>query len=280
MTCHACAVSSRQSAAQRAASSTSSEDLADLATHRFATVRRAVASNSATPDEVVAILAADSDELVRLNAAASAQYRPAIHGDLSRSSDRWVRAVLADVYAATPGRALTYEVQRQLAQDEISEVRMRIAMHTEFLDLFERLLGDESPKVRGSCACNPRATREHIETCIVDRAWQVRAAAAANGVPYPDADQLIRLAQDRSAQVRWAVLVRPDAPRAAVAIIAGDADDMNRHHADLILAGVDVAGAQPRAFRQRERAQAALLAFAAPPSTGPLSEATQRLRLT
>ncbi len=239
----------------------STDELVELAKHRFATVRRAVASNLRTPDQVVVVLAADAHEMVRLDAAASALYRPGIHDGLSRSSDKWVRAVLADVYATTPGRALAYEVQRRLAQDEFNEVRIRIATHTAYLDLFEVLLGDDDPKVRGSCASNPRATRDHIETCIGDRSWQVRAAAAANGVLYPDADQLIRLAQDRSAQVRWSVLFRVDTPTAAIAIIASDSDEMNRRHAMQALGGQALNATQARAFRRREREQATLLSF-------------------
>jgi len=48
---------------------------------------------------------------------------------------------------------------------------------------------------------------------------------------YPDDEQILRLAEDRSAGVRWAVVCRVDRPRAALELIAKDKDEVNADHA-------------------------------------------------
>ena len=85
---------------------------------------------------------------------------------------------------------------------------------------------------------NPRISRAHMETLVTDRIARVRGCAAANGLMFPDDEQLLRLAQDRSAGVRWAVLFRVDRPREAIETIAEDVDELNHHHARLALANV------------------------------------------
>jgi hypothetical protein len=53
----------------------------------------------------------------------------------------------------------------------------------------------------------------------------------AFGVRYPDEEQLIRLASDKSVEVRWAVVHNLRSPRAVIEIVALDDDEMNRHAA-------------------------------------------------
>ncbi|KTR54402.1 hypothetical protein NS359_00075 [Curtobacterium oceanosedimentum] len=95
-----------------------------------------------------------------------------------------------------------------------------------------------------------------MERLVTDRNRMVRAAAAANGLRYPDDEQLLRLARDKSAEVRWAVLFRPDRPRRAIELIAEDSDEMNRQHARIALRDERAIIAPPatrwaRAERQR-----------------------------
>ena len=69
---------------------------------------------------------------------------------------------------------------------------------------------------------------------------QKKISTASTGLRYPTGEQLVWLASDRSAEVRWAVLTRVEAPREALEIIAQDSDDMNRQHAERILHGAGV----------------------------------------
>lgn len=148
-----------------------------------------------------------------------------------------MRGRLAATYAFDDSRSLARTIQVKLAADTSTDPRVWIAQTTPYLDLFEALLRDGDPTVRGSCAANPRITREQMQVLVEDRIAKTRRLAVAFGLRYPDADQLIRLASDRSAEVRWAVLFRVDAPRRAVEIIADDTDEMNRRHAQGFLEG-------------------------------------------
>ncbi|MES2094553.1 MAG: hypothetical protein V4531_12185 [Actinomycetota bacterium] len=92
-----------------------------------------------------------------------------------------------------------------------------------------------------------------MERLVSDRAWKTRSLAAETGLRYPTDEQLVRLARDRSADVRWAVLSRVDAPREALEIIAQDSNGMNRQHAERILNGdgVNAPGAIVQERRRR-----------------------------
>lgn len=175
---------------------------------------------------------------VRLAAASNLADRPALHPIAAASQDASVRGLLAATYALDDdSRSLDRGIQVALAEDPSTEPRAWIAQTTAYLDLFEMLLRDDDPTVRGSCAANPRITREQMQLLVEDRIAKTRRLAVAFGLRYPDDDQLIRLASDRSAEVRWAVLFRVDAPRRAVEIIADDTDEMNRRHAQGFLDG-------------------------------------------
>ena len=217
--------------AAEAEGTTDSERLDVLGRHKSKLVRMAVAENPATSDGTMRVLLQDATS-VRLWAAGNLADRPALHSLALSSEDRWVRAILAHTFARRDDRTLPYGVQRALASDEFFETRGRIAETTNYADLFESLLRDENPRVRGRCAANPRITLDQMERIVTDRSKDVRGSAAALGLQYPDDDQLVRLAQDRSAGVRWAVLFRPDRPRRAVELIAQDSDEINRQHAE------------------------------------------------
>lgn len=67
----------------------------------------------------------------------------------------------------------------------------------------------------------------------------------------------MRLARDKSAEVRWAVLFRPDRPRRAIELIAEDSDEMNRYHAQIALhdeRDIIVPAATQRTRAERRRA--------------------------
>lgn len=199
------------------------------------TVRRAVAENPATDDGTLARLLHDLVDVVRATAATGLADRPQLHDDAARSPDRWVRAILAHTYARDDRRSLALPVQRLLAADDFDETRGRVGATTDDPEVFAALLDDASPRVRAWCASNPRISRAQMERLVTDPIRHVRAGAAANGLRWPDDDQLLRLAHDRSVEVRWAVVFRVDRPREALEVVARDSDEWNRRHAELAL---------------------------------------------
>lgn len=218
--------------AEHAADSTR---LRELSEHRSARVRHAVAANPASDDDIVARLLRDEIEVVRLAAATNLAERPELQRVAADSPDRAVRAILAHIFRWRFDHFLPYDVQSKLAVDIDQECRARVAETTNYGDLFEMLLNDADPHVRGRCAGNPRITREQMETLVTDRAATVRAYPPKCGLLFPDEEQLIRLARDRSANVRWNVLFRVDRPREAIELIASDVDETNRRHAQSAL---------------------------------------------
>jgi len=230
--------------------------LGSLSTHRSVSVRYAVADNPASDDETIALLLNDLNESVRYTAASNLAERPALQQLVARSSEEWLRAALASTFLDQDDRSLPRDVQRALMADTFVETRSRIAETTNQLDIFETLLQDSDERVRAACAANPRITREQMERLVTDRRWEVRASAAARGMRYPDEEQLLRLAQDRSVGVRWTVVYRPDRPRAALELIARDDDEMNAHAAKCMLGDDDLNSAQVTNHARAQRAKA------------------------
>ncbi|MBU4214079.1 MAG: hypothetical protein KJ792_05435 [Actinobacteria bacterium] len=210
---------------------TSLSRLAELAGHSSARVRDAVALNPSTDDATLLRLAYDDRAEVRIGAAVTGGSRPALEGDLAASPDKWVRAILAHAYAAAPHLQLLRPTQERLTEDSFYEVRERIAETTAHRDLFERLLADPDPRVRGRCGSNPRALRTDMDRLLGDRHLEARRVAVTFGALFPDEEQTLRAAQDRSAEVRWAVLFRAGAPRSVAIALADDPDESVRDHA-------------------------------------------------
>ncbi|PPF55999.1 hypothetical protein C5C13_11685 [Clavibacter michiganensis] len=252
---HPCMPTVRASALE-ATNAKDADVLRSLSTHRSMSVRYAVADNPATDDETIARLIDDPNESVRYTAASNLAERPALQQLVARSSDEWLRAALASTFLDQDDRSLPRDVQRALMADTFAETRSRIAETTNYLDIFETLLHDSDDRVSAACAANPRIEREQMERLITDPKWEVRASAAARGMRYPDDEQLLRLAQDRSVGVRWTVVYRPDRPRAALELIAKDDDEMNAHAAKSVLGDDDINSAQVRDSAREQRARA------------------------
>jgi len=217
--------------AEEVAKSVDATRLRELGKHKSKTVRIAVAQNQRADDETIERLLADGDEVVRLASARNLADRPSLQLAVAKSAEKWMRAVLARTFVRQDHRSLPYEVQAVLSKDPFAESREGVAETTNYLDLFEALLHDGDPKVRAWCAANPRISRVQMEELVNDRTWGVRAFTANVGLRFPDDEQLMRLAQDRSANVRWAVIFRPGRPREALELIAEDPDELNRRHA-------------------------------------------------
>ncbi|MFC8732446.1 hypothetical protein ACFT5B_08305 [Luteimicrobium sp. NPDC057192] len=240
--------------AEAEAPGTTTARLAELARHPSAMVRQTVAEHPALDDATVLLLARDAKELVRGTAASNAWRRPGVEAKLAASEHRWVRAVLAHTYARDPGRSLRRETQHVLAHDSFREVRVRTAETTSWRDLFDLLLADAEPFVRSACAGNPRATRDDVERLLGDRSATVRTAAAdrAPNLRFPDREQTIRAARDRSRFVRSVALDRGVAWPEVTRLLVDDPDELVRRAArEVVEGGPDVAARVER-FRRAE----------------------------
>ncbi|HEU0205774.1 MAG TPA: hypothetical protein VFQ74_03650 [Pseudolysinimonas sp.] len=118
-----------------------------------------------------------------------------------------------------------------LADDESKEVRELIASTTNYEDILDTLLDDPVEEVRAACAANPRIDRDRIDRLITDRSSLVRRRAVAMGLRYPDEEQLLRLAGDRSSTVRWEVAISWRSTGRVMEVLLNDADEDLRHHA-------------------------------------------------
>jgi hypothetical protein len=221
---------------REAQQSTDERRLHELAGHRSWHVRWAVARSRAASSDTVRQLLDDDNSNVRMHAASQLADRPDLHEAAASSPHNWVRASLAMAFSRRDSGQLAYEVQRTLVDDSSFETRKGLAQTTGYADLFDRLLDDENPKVRGWCAANPRITLTQMEQLVTDRSSVVRRLSATLGLRYPNDEQILRLAQDRSKEVRWAVLFRAEIPREAIEIVARDTDELNRQHAERELA--------------------------------------------
>lgn len=217
-------------------------------------VRAATAAHAGLVDSTLVSLGADEKDMVRWSAASHASGKPDVIVAFARSSDSRVRGRVAAMNHESP---LARDLQVALAADTDAGIRSSIASSTGFRDIFDALLRDPDAETRGSCARNPRATREDVELLLTDRSRVTRRWAVAHGAIYPDDEQLIRMARDRSADVRWQVIFRVDAPREALRLVAEDTDEILRQHA---LTALDDGSVTSEQVKQAERARRAYAA--------------------
>lgn len=226
----------------------------ELAAHKSVRVRQAVAGNRGAENRTLSRLLDDEVPEVRLEATTTARNRRELHSALVHHDDKSVRALFVWVLESDP-ICIAHADQQFLAGDSFRDVRCALAGRTPYADVFDRLLHDDDARVRGWCASNPRISLDQVERLVTDRAWSTRSLSVVTGLRYPTDEQLIRLARDRSAEVRWAVLSRVDAPREALEIIAQDSDDMNRQHAERVLNGDGVNAPGVIVQERRRRAE-------------------------
>jgi hypothetical protein len=246
--------------AEEASTTTSARRMIDLVSHPSKQVRGALAHNPAASDQIILMLAEDSADTVRLSAASAATRRPALHSTLASSDDKWVRGILAYSAAADDANQLPHKVQLTFARDEFVEVRQRVAHTTMYLDVFEILLADSAPMVRGYCASNPRITQSQMDRLVADRSWIVRASSLS-GIRSPRDEQIIALATDKSTKVRWCALMRVDTPSQVVDIMLEDPDEMLRNHARLARERSGDAPSKQTLWVRSERERVEALAF-------------------
>ncbi|MCS0499241.1 hypothetical protein [Protaetiibacter mangrovi] len=212
--------------------STPLERLRVLAVHDSRVVRAAVAARRPLSRELAEQLREDDAWQVRFALIPAAEGDPERQLMLAASTDKWMRAILAEV----PG--LSIEAQRILAGDEFSETVGRIAKNTRDRALYDELMLDPRPRVRGFCAWNDAlCTADDARRLARDRSSVARASAVHR--PELDESDLIELARDRSASVQWQVIATRPSSRAALEIIAREGDDVNALHARRALESLD-----------------------------------------
>jgi len=215
---------------ERAASavdpSTPPSILRELASDASPRVREAVASNPATPADALQMLVADHKPAVSWAVAMnpSPLARP-IAIAASDARTRELAAARDDVDA---------EDLRRLVSDPVRSVREQVADVTTSGELARALAQDEDPRMRGRIIHNPALPVEDVERLAHDPVAAVRSSAAASRRLAPET--LAMLAVDRSAVVRWNVLVNNPERLDLARLIADDSDEMNSRQAAAQLA--------------------------------------------
>lgn len=208
-------INERASVAADAA--TAEAALRDLATDTSPKVRAAVAGNASTPRDVLVRLAEDARFSVRF--AVAENPHPAALEVALRSSDPDTRGLAAQ------RRDLDTAQLALVMADPSPTVRERLGEATADPAVVAALARDVHPMVRASVASNPRLTEDDLELLARDPVARVRATAAASG-RLPTAT-VLRMTRDRSALVRWWVLVCNDDRDGVAVAMLDDPDETN-----------------------------------------------------
>jgi len=196
--------------------------LATLANDVDVNVRKAVATDPATPVSVLAGLAGDEEVWVR---AAVAQ-NPATRADtLSVLAGDEYHAVLKEV-AKHPSSAS--EILAKLAGKSDSSVRCAVALNASApVAVLTKLASDSDRAVRMAVAQHPCVPVSILTKLSVDRLSPVRRGVAAN--PAAPARSLNTLAGDPDMDVRWAVARNPATPADVLAqLVASSCEELRR----------------------------------------------------
>lgn len=179
-----------------AALSTDPDELRDLSGSRFTAVRAAVATNAATPDDVLEVLVADRHHRPRYGVAEN--LKPSAVDIAMRAPDSWVRAILARRHD------LPADVQQRLLVDPEREVRGSVARSTRDEDVLRTLAHDHDSLVRSVLASLRLTPDDVIEALSRDADRTVRCSVVTSY--RASEDQLQRLLRDKSSAVRDCVV--------------------------------------------------------------------------
>jgi hypothetical protein len=182
-----------------------------------------VAANTGTPADVLVMLLADTHWSVRLTVVTNPAASPEVQTAMCEAADQDIRFVLAQqpyLPAATV---------KSLARDPAWQVREILAECTDHPAALQALLEDNDTRVRAKAGMNPRTTAAQRRQLVRDPSWGVRNSVAwskaVHGWDIPEEDLLL-LARDRSANVRYWMANLPGATRAVYEILAEDPDEM------------------------------------------------------
>ncbi|MGK5683176.1 hypothetical protein [Actinoplanes sp. URMC 104] len=195
--------------------------LRELAGDADRATRQAVATNPATPAEVMIALLSDPHWSVRLSVIDNPSIDRTVQHAMCQATDKDVRLVLAQ----RPG--LPAGISARLARDTKRVVREALAQCTDDPATLQLLLRDDDARVRGCAGMNPGTTVAQRRQLVRDPAWEVRSsvvhAKAVHGWEIPETDLLV-LARDRSATVRYWLANLPGATRRVYEVLADDPD--------------------------------------------------------
>lgn len=187
-------------------------------------VRRALATNASTPNDVLRRLRLDDDAQVRRNATVrpgDGDAELATAAEVSVEAARWI---------AELGAALSDDLFDKLRVHPDPRPREELALAPQPAERLSVLAGDPSPRVRAAVAGLVTCPPGVLERLAEDPIARVRAAAAGHtGTPTA---ALLRLASDRSSNVRWWLLMNPAARSPEIlAVLSRDPDQRNRETA-------------------------------------------------
>ncbi|MFF3853198.1 hypothetical protein [Micromonospora sp. NPDC002575] len=167
-------------------------------------VRLAVAKNPSCPPAILANLAIDAVLDVRFavleNPNADYQARQAI----CRSPDEDMRRLLAE------SNSVEEDIRNELLSDPSAAVRAGMAANTTAPHILAALIQDADAKVRAGAALNPLTSTEQRRRLARNKSASVRIALVQS-VELAREDLEV-LATDRSANVRWWVATVPGTP--------------------------------------------------------------------
>jgi hypothetical protein len=175
------------------------------------------ASSPQSPPAMLAELAGDQNQAVRLAVAKNANAPPAALAELALDQDRHTRSAVAK-NANTPGPALA-----ELANQQDKEIRGRVAANANTpLSVLAKLARDQDLKVRAGVAVNANTPPEQLAELGRDPNSDVRVCVAANANTSPEL--LAELGRDPNSNVRARVARSANTPIAVLAQLARDED--------------------------------------------------------
>ncbi|MGC4806169.1 hypothetical protein [Micromonospora sp. DT233] len=181
-------------------------------------VREAVARNPSTSVGNLLRLVKDADRWVRWAVAGNPACDESVRRVMAETSDKELRGLLAE------SRELEPELAARLIEDVSPEVRERLATHTHDPEVITALLADRTARVRKGLARNPRTTAAQRSALAQDPVVDVRVALV-RAVELAE-DDLRRLVDDRSVQVRQALAASELTPPHIRQLLARDPDDL------------------------------------------------------
>jgi len=195
--------------------------LARLAGDADVAVRRAATANPATPIAAVVASCFDTDEAVRRTVAARRDLSVTLAACLADDVDDWVRRVLARNPACP-----TYLLERASA-DPVLEVRRSVARHPACpASLLDRLSRDAATWVQAAVAY-----RDDLPLVVLRRlarSTDVDVLAGVGRNPMTSTSRLARLAVHECADVRRAVILNRQTPRAILRVLRQDPYPLHR----------------------------------------------------
>lgn len=188
-----------------------------MAADKSPKVRSAVAANPSTAIGILDVLGNDTHFSVRFAVASN----PSVQARQSA-----VRSPNVDTRSGAAQRSDLNAADRvALMNDADHRVREQLAAASTDAATLIGLTRDPHPMVRATVVLNPNLPTRYVEAMVTDPAAPVRAAVAGSRRVRPET--LTRLAEDRSADVRWEAMVTNPDRVDLVEKLTADSDEIN-----------------------------------------------------